>query len=1421
MKTISHVLRGCAALCLIASLVVTQASAALASPPPMTRKGITPVDDKRVAKTTVTLPGTGYCDGVTIFEQPFNTTFSLGYFPNSDNESTGYSSSGTGGAGHIFIGSNPSYFEPGFLNTNTNWYPQVNNYPDGSSRFNYLVIDAYQTPNNSHGDFVYKKALNVALQPGIYELRFLMRNAQIRPSGPHEPLPKCPTVAFYPANGGNPLPSQLVTADYNATSSSAFQFDDALGSASNYNWQQVRYVIDVQSTQTGEIAITPYFDTSTNMGNDFIIDDIKFVKLIARNTAPSASTRIFAYNSTPNGQTYVNLKVNQPNPGASISSHTFLWKEGNTTIGNTFGTNQSTFPIQAFPQGVKQRTFQVFDVTPPLCISQLSDVLVDKQPDDKTITLCAAGPSQLFGPDPTQVYQWYDEAGSTLLATGPFYMANVALPVQRFLIKAVPTSTSSCNSCLSVGSGRIEVTIKPNLIYYDDFDTPTPNFDQPGTLTTTDYHYPWNGFGSVAIITNPRDYNSTWRIADNAGYTSGCHFVPAGKFLLIDAAYNPIGQDNAAWRHDFGPFISGQTDPRLSPGRAFEVRFQLRSAANNDLISCPEVKLRCGTANNPGLNRNIYATKISPSYGLSDCPSYVGTNHEDRGAFQGWTEMRYLVNIPADLDMSTQNYFSICISPVVGSRTSGAEDMQIDRVEIFDFNGSNVLPIVSKSKNFLCTPGTIALSVTNALQGNTYDLANASGQVLSSMSGNQSVVFNVNVSSSTDFYIRNATAVSSINSYPNTGYNVCQVTCEPAWVKVRVDVSNPNILSTLPNVVDQTRCGTGYVTFQVTNPIAGRDYEWMNVNGTVVSPATAPNHNVNFTTFLNANAATGNVTTFTVRLKGNPAECPALIKTVTGTANIVAMPSFTIAPGSGTAPYYSGTVISYTIMAPGTPASGQTITYEWTWGDGSTPETTRGTTAEHQFSRGGTFYVTVIATQTFANSSPSCWSGASMQMLIKQSLCGLTIPLASGSSFINNAKTGAINYASGVPCAPVYTFECLGGQPQVVPGVVSFSSIAFADTLVQDDNDYRQGVVERNPFLDGKFRLRPYATYSYSAPLDGQTSNFSAGTFALPAFDWQSSARARPDAWLTPAVAVKVSPDGEVLVERDPLGVLSTAKFSYGYADTNLPLGSSAPKPVSTHALPYLQAHNTDPRTLAFESFENLIGTCPYLYGDDFLTISCAELVLPASSVSNPAARASSLRRHTGRFAAQLAALPNDAAPGTKWQLTLKNFPLTPQVNSAGLLVKVWVYNPDDLPGVIELVDRGDDDNVVVSEPLVAVLNNGMTSRNGDWVLYSSTLQPSTAGLSSNYLLAPRVKFTSTSATSEVWIDDVRVQPADAQMTTYVYDPNTFRLLASFDDQHFGLLYQYNPEGKLIRKQVETARGVKTIQETQYNTATP
>jgi YD repeat-containing protein len=103
-------------------------------------------------------------------------------------------------------------------------------------------------------------------------------------------------------------------------------------------------------------------------------------------------------------------------------------------------------------------------------------------------------------------------------------------------------------------------------------------------------------------------------------------------------------------------------------------------------------------------------------------------------------------------------------------------------------------------------------------------------------------------------------------------------------------------------------------------------------------------------------------------------------------------------------------------------------------------------------------------------------------------------------------------------------------------------------------------------------------------------------------------------------------------------------------------------------------------------------------------------------------------------------------------------------------------------------------------------------AQTGEWTLYEATVIPN-----STIATSAVITILSTTLDSDIWIDDVRVQPYDAQVMTYVYDNVTMRLLASFDDQHFGMYYQYNAEGKLVRKLIETEKGIKTVQETQYH----
>jgi len=81
-----------------------------------------------------------------------------------------------------------------------------------------------------------------------------------------------------------------------------------------------------------------------------------------------------------------------------------------------------------------------------------------------------------------------------------------------------------------------------------------------------------------------------------------------------------------------------------------------------------------------------------------------------------------------------------------------------------------------------------------------------------------------------------------------------------------------------------------------------------------------------------------------------------------------------------------------------------------------------------------------------------------------------------------------------------------------------------------------------------------------------------------------------------------------------------------------------------------------------------------------------------------------------------------------------------------------------------------------------------------------------------------RLKATKTisGATSSVF-DDIRIQPFNSGMETYVYDPTNYRLRATLSNQNFATFYNYDEEGNLTQTKVETERGIKTISSNRNN----
>lgn len=67
--------------------------------------------------------------------------------------------------------------------------------------------------------------------------------------------------------------------------------------------------------------------------------------------------------------------------------------------------------------------------------------------------------------------------------------------------------------------------------------------------------------------------------------------------------------------------------------------------------------------------------------------------------------------------------------------------------------------------------------------------------------------------------------------------------------------------------------------------------------------------------------------------------------------------------------------------------------------------------------------------------------------------------------------------------------------------------------------------------------------------------------------------------------------------------------------------------------------------------------------------------------------------------------------------------------------------------------------------------------------------------------------------------DDIKVQPFNAAVKTYVYDDRTHQLLAALDENHYATFYHYDRDQVLVQVKKETQRGIKTIQSTMRSTA--
>lgn len=71
--------------------------------------------------------------------------------------------------------------------------------------------------------------------------------------------------------------------------------------------------------------------------------------------------------------------------------------------------------------------------------------------------------------------------------------------------------------------------------------------------------------------------------------------------------------------------------------------------------------------------------------------------------------------------------------------------------------------------------------------------------------------------------------------------------------------------------------------------------------------------------------------------------------------------------------------------------------------------------------------------------------------------------------------------------------------------------------------------------------------------------------------------------------------------------------------------------------------------------------------------------------------------------------------------------------------------------------------------------------------------------------------------TGSLYLDDIRIQPFNSQMKSFVYDEVSLRLRAQLDENNFATYYEYDEEGTPVRVKKETERGIMTLKETRQH----
>ena len=324
------------------------------------------------------------------------------------------------------------------------------------------------------------------------------------------------------------------------------------------------------------------------------------------------------------------------------------------------------------------------------------------------------------------------------------------------------------------------------------------------------------------------------------------------------------------------------------------------------------------------------------------------------------------------------------------------------------------------------------------------------------------------------------------------------------------------------------------------------------------------------------------------------------------------------------------------------------------------------------------------------------------------------------------------------------------------------------------------------------------------------------------------------DRWISPATITEYTPDGNEIENMDALGRYSSEVFGY---DRRVVIAA---------------ANNAPHHNIAFDGFEEY--TYPY-HGDcrkemhwamtQYVGLQqCAIGPLPLSSMYNEVdpslcgsqdAEISADEAHSGEYSLKI---DQGASTVTFYSEDLVKSTCTPVTQTS---LSPFILGDCDCIGAFEpdadqryyfsawvKEEQTDQPSTYVNTKINIKVYDDQSS-----LIYTEVLEPSgpitegwqrisgefTIPSGSDLTLRTEIEVgdpTAGTTIDAVYIDDIRIQPFNSQMKTYVYRHTDLKLSAELDANNYATYYEYDAEGRLLRIKKETEKGIMTIQESRY-----